>query len=196
MVTQTLMASEMTDASSSGSERGGPIRMPFTSVLSPKAMRRWMPSFVAAIAAGGREKTAPASQLQYHPDYCATRVLDPDDHDVEASIAGKLECYRSTNFEPEIDEGSVTPKGIARNCQEPPPERTGGGFLRTRPDRAEPLTLSAGPRARRLAPYCIVRSSRDRDRRYPDCRGQRVPHRHLWSCRSRPLPRKPNFRHR
>lgn len=40
MVTQTLKASEMTDASSSGSKRGGPIRMPFTSVLSPKAMRR------------------------------------------------------------------------------------------------------------------------------------------------------------
>ena len=37
---QTLKASEMTDASSSGSKRGGPIRMPFTSVLSPKAMRR------------------------------------------------------------------------------------------------------------------------------------------------------------
>ena len=35
-----LKASEMTDASSSGSKRGGPIRMPFTSVLSPKAMRR------------------------------------------------------------------------------------------------------------------------------------------------------------
>ena len=30
----------MMDASSSGSKRGGPIRMPFTSVLSPKAMRR------------------------------------------------------------------------------------------------------------------------------------------------------------
>jgi hypothetical protein len=40
MVTQTLKASEMTDASSSGSKRGGPIRMSFTSVLSPKAMRR------------------------------------------------------------------------------------------------------------------------------------------------------------
>ena len=40
MVTQTLKASEETDASSSGSKRGGPIRMPYTSVLSPKAMRR------------------------------------------------------------------------------------------------------------------------------------------------------------
>src|ERR1700733_12809624 len=39
--------------------------------------------FVAAIAAGGREKTAPAAQLQYHPDYYATWVLDPDGHDVE-----------------------------------------------------------------------------------------------------------------
>jgi hypothetical protein len=39
--------------------------------------------FVAAIAAGGREKTAPAAQLQYQPDYYATWVLDPDGHDVE-----------------------------------------------------------------------------------------------------------------
>ena len=27
--------------------------------------------------------TAPAPQLQYHPDYYATWVLDPDGHDVE-----------------------------------------------------------------------------------------------------------------
>ena len=39
--------------------------------------------FAAAIAAGGREKTAPAPQPQYHPDYYATWVLDPDGHDVE-----------------------------------------------------------------------------------------------------------------
>ena len=39
--------------------------------------------FDAAIAAGGREKTAPAAQLQYRPDYYATWVLDPDGHDVE-----------------------------------------------------------------------------------------------------------------
>ncbi len=39
--------------------------------------------FVAAIAAGGREKIAPAPQLQYHPDYYATWVFDPDGHDVE-----------------------------------------------------------------------------------------------------------------
>ncbi len=39
--------------------------------------------FAAAISAGGREKTAPAPQLQYHPDYYATWVLDPDGHDVE-----------------------------------------------------------------------------------------------------------------
>ena len=40
MVTQTSKASEMTDASSSGSKRGGLIRRPFTSVLLPKAMWR------------------------------------------------------------------------------------------------------------------------------------------------------------
>ena len=37
----------------------------------------------AAIAAGGREKTAPAAQLQYTPNYYATWVLDPDGHDIE-----------------------------------------------------------------------------------------------------------------
>ncbi len=40
VVTQTSKDSEMTDASSSGLKKGGLIRMPFTSVLSPKAMRR------------------------------------------------------------------------------------------------------------------------------------------------------------
>jgi catechol 2,3-dioxygenase-like lactoylglutathione lyase family enzyme len=39
--------------------------------------------FAAAIAAGGRQKAAPAAQLQYHSDYYATWVLDPDGHDVE-----------------------------------------------------------------------------------------------------------------
>jgi catechol 2,3-dioxygenase-like lactoylglutathione lyase family enzyme len=39
--------------------------------------------FDAAIAAGGREKTAPARQLQYHSNYYATWVLDPDGYDIE-----------------------------------------------------------------------------------------------------------------
>jgi len=39
--------------------------------------------FAAAMAAGGRAKTPPAAQLQYHPDYYATWVLDPDGHDIE-----------------------------------------------------------------------------------------------------------------
>jgi len=39
--------------------------------------------FDAAIAAGGRAKTAPAPQLQYHPNYYAAWVLDPDGHDIE-----------------------------------------------------------------------------------------------------------------
>ncbi len=34
-------------------------------------------------SAGGQQKTAPAPQLQYHPNYYATWVLDPDGHDVE-----------------------------------------------------------------------------------------------------------------
>lgn len=39
--------------------------------------------FEAATAAGGRVKTAPARQPQYHSDYYATWVLDPDGYDVE-----------------------------------------------------------------------------------------------------------------
>ena len=39
--------------------------------------------FDAAMAAGARAKTAPAPQLQYHADYFATWVLDPDGHDIE-----------------------------------------------------------------------------------------------------------------
>jgi catechol 2,3-dioxygenase-like lactoylglutathione lyase family enzyme len=48
--------------------------------------------FVAAIAAGGREKSSPAPQFQYHPDYYATWVLDPDGHDVEVvSKTGQID---------------------------------------------------------------------------------------------------------
>jgi hypothetical protein len=55
--------------------------------------------FVAAIAAGGREKTAPAPQLQYHPDYYATWVLDRDGHDVEVVNKG---------------DAAIPPRGSAR----------------------------------------------------------------------------------
>jgi len=48
--------------------------------------------FDAAIAAGGRVKTAPGPQLQYHPDYYATWVLDPDGHDIEVvNKTGRIE---------------------------------------------------------------------------------------------------------
>ena len=39
--------------------------------------------YKAAIAAGGRDKVAPAIQLHYHSNYYATWVLDPDGHDIE-----------------------------------------------------------------------------------------------------------------
>jgi catechol 2,3-dioxygenase-like lactoylglutathione lyase family enzyme len=39
--------------------------------------------FKAAIAAGGRKKTAPAIQHQYTPTYYETWVLDPDGYDIE-----------------------------------------------------------------------------------------------------------------
>jgi len=76
-------ASELTDASFSGSRREGldPDTVHFGFVAKSHAEVNAF--FVAAIAAGGRDKTAPAPQLQYHPDYYATWVLDPDGHDVE-----------------------------------------------------------------------------------------------------------------
>jgi hypothetical protein len=39
--------------------------------------------FDDAIAAGARIKTPPGPQLQYHADYFATWVLDPDGPDIE-----------------------------------------------------------------------------------------------------------------
>ena len=39
--------------------------------------------YKAAVTAGARTKTKPAPQLQYHPDYYATWIIDPDGHDIE-----------------------------------------------------------------------------------------------------------------
>jgi catechol 2,3-dioxygenase-like lactoylglutathione lyase family enzyme len=38
----------------------------------------------AALAAGGRDNGAPGLRPQYHPDYYAAFVLDPDGHNIEA----------------------------------------------------------------------------------------------------------------
>ena len=94
MVTQTLKASEMTDASSSGKEgRPNPDAVHFGFVAKSHAEVNAF--FVPAIAAGGREKTAPATQLQYHPNYYATWVLDPDGHDVEVmNKTGQIDSRR------------------------------------------------------------------------------------------------------
>jgi catechol 2,3-dioxygenase-like lactoylglutathione lyase family enzyme len=39
--------------------------------------------FKAALAAGGKSKSAPRARLEYYPGYYATWVLDPDGHDIE-----------------------------------------------------------------------------------------------------------------
>ena len=83
MVIQISWASEMTDASFSGSKEGRPDPDTVHFGFVAKSHAEVNAFFLAAIAAGGREKTAPAAQLQYHPDYYATWVLDPDGHDVE-----------------------------------------------------------------------------------------------------------------
>ncbi|MBD2249458.1 VOC family protein [Nostoc sp. FACHB-888] len=38
----------------------------------------------AALAAGGRDNGAPGLRPQYHPNYYAAFVLDPDGHNIEA----------------------------------------------------------------------------------------------------------------
>jgi catechol 2,3-dioxygenase-like lactoylglutathione lyase family enzyme len=38
----------------------------------------------AALAAGGRDHGGPGARSQYHPDYYAAFVLDPDGHHIEA----------------------------------------------------------------------------------------------------------------
>ena len=40
--------------------------------------------YKAALAAGGRDNGAPGFRPQYHPNYYAAFVLDPDDHNIEA----------------------------------------------------------------------------------------------------------------
>lgn len=40
--------------------------------------------YKAAIAAGGRDNGAPGLRPDYHPDYYAAFVLDPDGHNIEA----------------------------------------------------------------------------------------------------------------
>lgn len=42
----------------------------------------------AAIAAGGTDNGAPGPRPEYHPDYYAAFVLDPDGHNIEAVFHG------------------------------------------------------------------------------------------------------------
>ena len=92
MVTQISKASEMTDASSSGSKRGG------QSGCRSLRFCRQKPCGVECLLyscnSSGRtgEKLHLALQLQYHPDYYATWLLDPDGHDVEvANKTGQID---------------------------------------------------------------------------------------------------------
>ena len=40
--------------------------------------------YAAALAAGGRDNGAPGIRAEYHPDYYAAYVFDPDGHNIEA----------------------------------------------------------------------------------------------------------------
>ncbi|GAB7199418.1 hypothetical protein DZS_18370 [Dickeya ananatis] len=43
-----------------------------------------MPFFAAAVAAGGVDNGQPGVRAQYHPDYYAAFVRDPDGYNIEA----------------------------------------------------------------------------------------------------------------
>jgi catechol 2,3-dioxygenase-like lactoylglutathione lyase family enzyme len=43
----------------------------------------------AAVAAGGKNNGAPGIREQYHPNYYAAYVIDPDGHNIEAVYRGK-----------------------------------------------------------------------------------------------------------
>lgn len=51
--------------------------------------------YKAALAAGGKDNGAPGIRAQYHPDYYAAFVLDPDGHNIEAVCHGYA---RQINF--------------------------------------------------------------------------------------------------
>jgi predicted lactoylglutathione lyase len=71
------------EITSFGSRKAGQIRTPSMSGLAAESQAAVNAFYHAALAAGGREKVPPGPQLQYHADYYATWVLDPDGHDIE-----------------------------------------------------------------------------------------------------------------
>ncbi len=58
----------------------GPIHVAFTAA-DHETVRAF---HAAALAAGGRDNGGPGFRAQYHPDYYAAFVFDPDGHNVEA----------------------------------------------------------------------------------------------------------------
>jgi catechol 2,3-dioxygenase-like lactoylglutathione lyase family enzyme len=52
----------------------------------------------AALAAGGRDNGAPGIRAQYHPNYYAAFVLDPDGHNIEAVHHGEGESPLQSAF--------------------------------------------------------------------------------------------------
>ena len=54
--------------------------------------------YAAALAAGGREKSAPALRPEYHPSYYAAFVWDPDGNNIEAVHHGRLGDHRVSRW--------------------------------------------------------------------------------------------------
>ncbi len=62
----------------------GGLNRPMHVALTAKDRAAVDAFYRAALAAGGRDNGAPALRLNYHPNYYAAFVLDPDGHNVEA----------------------------------------------------------------------------------------------------------------
>jgi catechol 2,3-dioxygenase-like lactoylglutathione lyase family enzyme len=64
---------------------GGTAQTPRVHIAFSAENRAVVDAFYqAAIAAGGRDNGGPGLRPQYHPDYYAAFVLDPDGHNIEA----------------------------------------------------------------------------------------------------------------
>jgi catechol 2,3-dioxygenase-like lactoylglutathione lyase family enzyme len=64
----------------SGDKKGGATHVAFTASTRAAVDR----CYAAAIAAGGRDNGKPGLRADYHPNYYAAFVLDPDGNNVEA----------------------------------------------------------------------------------------------------------------
>ena len=67
-----------------GGAQGGRVHVAFAA----KSRAEVDAFYAAAIAAGGKDNGAPGLRTNYHPNYYAAYVFDPDGHNIEAVCHG------------------------------------------------------------------------------------------------------------